>query len=177
LAISEAYNLGFKESKGDILCCMHNDTIVPFGWNYLMDKVARRGDIAFPMVDESTGFCELRGIKKTESWQTPSACFVLSRESWDQLGGYDEQFKEMHGEDIDLFRRAELLGKNLVRCDVTVLHYRGATRSLTKDGGAKAFQDNWNKFYFKHANKSGEELFLPRISEKPQEVIKNGTYS
>ena len=104
MAISEAYNAGFKKSRGDILCCMHNDTVVPFGWNYLMDRVAKRGDIAFPMVDESRGFCELRGIKKTESWQTPSACFVFSRETWNQLGGYDEQFEEMHGEDIDLFR-------------------------------------------------------------------------
>lgn len=168
MAISEAYNLGFKQAKGDIFCCLHNDVMLPFGWNHLMDQVAREGKISFPMLKEEKEFCRLRGIIPTEPWQTPACCFMFSRDLWDRLGGYDEQFKEMHGEDIDLFKRAEDMGVKLVRCDVEVYHRRGATRALVSDGGGKAFIDNWNKYYFKHRKQPGEVLNLPRVNERPE---------
>jgi len=168
MGIAEAYNYGFKESKGDILCCMHNDVMLPFGWNYLMDKVAKEGNVGFPMVKEEEEFCKLRGIAPTEPWQTPACCFVFSREMWEKLDGYDEKFVEMHGEDVDLFKRAEDIGRKMVRCNVEIHHRRGATRSLTKDGGARAFMENWQRFYFKHRKYEGETIETPRLSEKPE---------
>jgi len=166
MGIAEAYNYGFSKSSGDLLCCLHNDVMLPFGWNYLLDKVAKEGNIGFPMLEEEAEFCKLRGIAPTQSWQTPACCFVFSRELWNKVGGYDEQFEEMHGEDIDLFRRAENVGAKLIRCDVKVYHRRGATRALTKDGGARAFVENWQKFYYKH-KRNDESVETPRVSERP----------
>lgn len=170
LSIAEAYNSGFSRAKGDLFCCCHNDVIVPFGWNYLMERTAARGDIAFPMIDETKGFCEERGIAKTEPWQTPACLFTLSRVTWDRIGGYDERFADMHGEDIDLFRRAEETGSRLVRCDVTVIHHRGATRSLVKDKGDAALVKAWHRFKTKHGT-DGIDVVLPAIAEQPEEVL------
>lgn len=175
MGIAEAYNVGFKEAKGDIFCCLHNDTIFPFGWNYLFEKVAREGNIGFPMVKEDyTPFDENLGVIPTQKFQPPACCFVFSRELFEELSGFDEDFKELHGEDIDFFKRAEIAGRKLVRCDVEVLHYRGATRALLPDGGNAALVRNFKRFNLKYSDGENVQVRLPKIKEFPEETMKIG---
>lgn len=165
LGLAEAYNLGFSKATGDVFCVLHNDVVLPKGWNVPLMEAAKKGCIAFPMVDESTSNCEHRGIPKTKEGQTTGACFMLSRESWESLHGYDEEYKGYHWEDTDLFYRAMNAGIRLVRCPVTIIHYRGATRTFTRAEGRRHFEKNMNYHQEKHGG-----LHAPAISETPQEV-------
>jgi len=164
LGLASAYNKAASLSSGDVLCVLHNDVLLPQGWNVPLEDAARKGCIAFPMVDESHSHCNLRGIVKTEPWQTTGSCFMLSRETWEKLGGYDEGFRGFHWEDTDLFTRAHFSGIRLVRCDVTVEHYRGATRTYTKSEEKENFEQNMECYKKKHGS------VLPYISVTPQEV-------
>jgi GT2 family glycosyltransferase len=167
LSIAKGYNEAVKLASGDVLCILHNDVVFFCdGWNEVMEYVARRGDVAFPMIDESKGDCELRGVPKTEPWQTSSCCYMLTRNAWDGLGGMDERFKGMHGEDIDLFRRCQSAGRRLVRCDPVVIHHRGVSRSFVPDRANKPFFKNWQWYNEKHGIKPGTAS-LPRLSETP----------
>jgi len=167
LSIATGYNKAVRESSGDILCIVHNDILMPnYGWNHVMGEVAQRGDVAFPMIDESHSECEKRGIPKTLNWQTSSCCYVLLRSVWDKLGGLDENFEHMHGEDIDFFKRCQDAGHKLIRCDPRVMHHRGVSRSFLPDRGNSHFFDNWRKYNEKYDIKPGEDS-LPRLSVTP----------
>ena len=165
LGLAEAYNRAASSARGDIICILHNDALVPAGWNIPLMEAAKGGAIAFPMVDESWSNCESRGIPKTKEWQTTGACFVLSRETWDRLGGYDEEFKGYHWEDTDLFYRAMQHGIRLVRCPVTVVHHRGATRTFTRPEDHRYFEKNMEYYKQKHGH-----ISLLTMSVSPQEV-------
>lgn len=167
LSIARGYNKAVKHAKGDVICLVHNDIITHcYGWNRIMEKIALEGDVAFPMVDESIGECEKRGVAKTEPWQTSSCCYMISKETWEDMDGLDEDYENMHGEDIDFYKRCETAGKRLVRCDPVVIHYRGVSRSFVPDKANKLFFDNWMKYNAKHGIKPGEDS-LPRISVEP----------
>ena len=170
LSIARAFNLGFKQANGDIICPMHNDVIVPPGWNPLLEKVAHEGKMAFPMVREDD-ICKKRGIKPAFPTQVPSCCYMLSRETWNQLDGYDEDFEEIHWEDTDLFCRAQKLDIPFVRCNITVKHERGATRCFNREEGNEWFHKNYRLWCKKHdIPLMGHKgiIPLPRISEKPE---------
>lgn len=165
LGLATAYNRSFARTKGDVFCVLHNDVVLSEGWNTPLMEAAKKGCLAFPMVDESSSNCELRGIPRTKEWQTTGACFMLSRESWNMLGGYDEEYTGFHWEDTDLFYRAMNAGIRLVRCPVTIIHYRGATRTFTKNEERGHFEKNMSYHKEKHG-----DLYAPAISETPQEV-------
>ena len=165
IGLASAYNRGFSKATGDVFCVLHNDVVLPPGWNVPLEEAARKGCIAFPMVDESRSNCEHRGVPKTKPWQTTGACFAMTRETWTNLGGYDEEFKGFHWEDTDLFYRAMNAGIRLVRCLVTIIHYRGATRTFTRDEERGHFERNMEIHKAKHG-----DLYAPAISETPQEV-------
>jgi GT2 family glycosyltransferase len=63
-----------------------------------------------------------------------SGCFFLiRRELWDRLGGFDPTFV-MYGEEADLCRRARALGaRPRVTPDATIVHYVGASSSRRSD--------------------------------------------
>ena len=173
LSIAEGYNKAAKLATGELLCVLHNDIFISqHGWNFLLEYVARSRNIAFPMVNEEVGDCELRGVVKTEPWQTSSCCYMLHKTVWDKLGGLDEQFKGMHGEDIDFFRRCEQAGHRLIRCDPKVMHLRGVSRSFVPDRANKPFFDNWRKYVEKHNITPGEP-HLPRLTETPEIVLEH----
>ena len=166
ITIGKAYNEGFSIASGDIFVCMHNDVVVGKKWDVNLARAAENGNIAFPMVDEFDSRCEERGIRPTEPWQTTGCCFAMSREVWDSLGGFDEDYGMYHWEDTDLFSRAEEMKIPLVRVNTTVVHYRGATRSFVLGEDKGNLLKGMNRF----RNKHGGERKVPRISEKPQEV-------
>ncbi len=161
VSVAKAYNEGFRCSRGDYLCCLHNDVFVPEHWNLLLQEEADKGDIAFSKVDEDED--------PTPAWMPPGCCFVMKRETWERLGGYDERFEEFHCEDTDLFHRALKLGIKLIQCDVIVGHKRGATRFLFPDKGRVALIRNTKLLMLKHRQdwfvESGRQGFrLPQLS-------------
>ena len=148
VSVAKAYNDGFKAASGDIYCCLHNDTEVSEGWAAPLVKEAMRGNIAFPDAWEPNP--EARGISPRPEWCPPGCCFMLSEMLFNSLGGFDERFEDFHYEDIDLFLRAHQHGARLKRCDVTVLHHRGASRCFVEDKGDRILARNTRIFYEKH---------------------------
>ncbi len=59
--------------------------------------------------------------------------FLIRREMWDDLGGFDEAFT-MYGEEVDLCLRARALGaRPRVTPTSTIIHYGGASQAVRSD--------------------------------------------
>lgn len=165
VSIGRAYNEGFKVAQGKHFCCLHNDVEVMPGWSSPLRFEADHGSIAFPVVDDSVGNCELRGVGAAPKWTPPSCCMVMQRRTWDMIGGYDEGYDDLHCEDIDLFTRAKEAGIPLIRVNnVTVLHWRGMTRSMLSDGGSTALGANLLRYQHKWQDKTVQGFYpYPRF--------------
>jgi len=63
-----------------------------------------------------------------------SGClFLIRREFWDELGGFDPAFT-MYGEEVDLCLRAHKLGaRPMITPDATIIHYGGASERVRAD--------------------------------------------
>lgn len=131
--LAAKYNHGFSQAKGDVFVNMHNDVILPGGWDVPLASAARSGYIG----------C----VFENGNIYIPSCCFSISRENWEKLGGYDEQFTGYHWEDTDLFLRSAQSGCGPVRCDVRVLHKRGASRDKNNN---EYILRNKERYYQKH---------------------------
>ena len=150
-SLAQTYNHGFKCASGDVLVNMHNDVELPQDWDVPLSSAARAGFIGCVFVDESESDCESRGIEKAGNKYIPSCCFSVSRETWNKLGGYDEQFLGFHWEDTDLFLRAAAIGRGPARCDVTVKHNRAVTRSQVAFEVDEAYMaNNFKRYRDKH---------------------------
>jgi GT2 family glycosyltransferase len=163
VGIAKAFNVGFnKMARGDVFCLMHNDVELPDRWDVELRKEAQAGALAFPLVEESQA-CEMRGARPMFSDQVPSCCWMVSKAVWDEIGGMDELFEDIHWEDTDFFRRAQQAGKQFVRCNTTVFHYRAATRTLLPDKGNGNFLVNRAKYCAKHGVRLDKPDDLPRL--------------
>ncbi len=59
--------------------------------------------------------------------------FLLRRETWDALGGFDPAFT-MYGEEADLCRRAQKMGaRPAITPEATIIHYGGASEKVPAD--------------------------------------------
>lgn len=166
IGIAKAFNVGFAIAKGDTYCLMHNDVELPYGWDVLLKQAAGAGGLAFPLVEESE-VCQLRGVRPMFPDQVPSCCWMMSKAVWEELGGMDEYFEDIHWEDTDFFMRAKKAGKQFFRCDTTVFHYRAATRTLLPDKGNGNFLVNRAKYCAKHGVKLDKSDDLPRLKSMP----------
>jgi len=63
-----------------------------------------------------------------------SGClFLIRREFWDELGGFNPAFT-MYGEEVDLCLRAHKLGaRPMITPDATIIHYGGASERVRAD--------------------------------------------
>lgn len=174
-SIGRAYNEGFKAARGSYFCCLHNDVELTPNWSGPLLLEASRGSIAFPIVDDSIGNCELRGVAKAPEWTPPSCCMVMQRTTWGKLGGYDEGFEGLHCEDLDLFTRAHVLGIMLVRVKASmVYHWRGMTRAMLPDCGIDALDTNLERYRAKHQDKTVQGFYpYPKFDnvDMPQKYL------
>jgi hypothetical protein len=59
--------------------------------------------------------------------------FLIRRESWDRLGGFDPTYV-MYGDEADLCRRAQAIGlRPMVTPDAEIVHYAGASQPVRAD--------------------------------------------
>lgn len=167
LSIAAAYNMAFSCAAGDTLACVHNDVRVPYAWNEGMGDYLTSESIVFPMVREDAQEAALRGVRPTQAFMPPGCCFMLSKGLYEALGRFDEAFAGCHFEDTDLWMKAVLAGKTLVRAPVTVEHGRGKTRTELPDTGNGSFRVN-QQIYINRYRREDGNVPLPILPEEPE---------
>lgn len=141
--LADAYNLLVNAHSEPFIALVHNDCFVPEHWLETLCVAAAENGFAFPSV-VTDGVEEAgRGLMPVAAGIPPSCCYVVTREAWSRLGGFDEQFEGCHFEDMDLFMRAERAGYRLRQVpEVMVFHRRGTTRVLVSNQANEAFLRN-----------------------------------
>ncbi|MGP5226456.1 MULTISPECIES: glycosyltransferase family 2 protein [Micrococcaceae] len=118
-----------------------------------------------------------RGAKA--SWIT-GACFAISRELWQKVGGFDDDYF-LYWEDVDLSRRVVRNGGRLsVAKNLTAIHDEGGTQRRAVDSQAKSdlyyYYNIRNRLVFA-AKHLSHLKFLSWIAQTPfvsYEILLNG---
>lgn len=156
LGFAGGVNLGFSRAPGDILVMLNSDAVVaPDTFRLLAAAIADGADLAGPVVAladhpdlvNTAGnplhvlglvwaghLDEPRGtIDRVENLATLSgACLAITREAWDRLDGFPEEFFAYH-EDADLCWRARQQGMRLdLVHDASALHHYEFSRNTKK---------------------------------------------
>ena len=64
--------------------------------------------------------------RQQEIEQPAGACFAISREAWNAVGGFDDNFFPVWFEDVDLCKRLHDHGTRIVYCPAARFHHSGA---------------------------------------------------
>lgn len=142
LGLFSAYNVLFKQAKGEYLVVVPNDTVIlSKDWLKLLA-------VPDTITSWHIGTFLLTGNKEPDGGVT---CYP--RNIVDKVGLYDERFDEGYGfGDNDWFHRAHLLGVNLLEVPVNIKH-NGNTTYMTYwsdkkkemyDHCEKLFKEKWN---------------------------------
>ncbi|HEY2630779.1 MAG TPA: glycosyltransferase [Solirubrobacteraceae bacterium] len=88
------------------------------------------------------------------------ACLMVSKATYEQLGGYDEEIHVEYG-DVDLCLRARAMGLRVAWTpEALLLHHESVTRGTTPHPRDKAlFEERWPEAM------DGGEPYLPRVPE------------
>lgn len=66
--------------------------------------------------------------------------FLIRRESWDRLGGFDPSYV-MYGDEADLCRRAQAIGlRPMITPAAEIVHYAGASETVRADKGVRLYR-------------------------------------
>ena len=146
LGLGQAYNEVANATHEPFLVFMHNDCFPPEDGGEWLERLAAAAacfGFAFPEVEEDGVDAAARGIQPTYKGCPPSCCYVVRRDVWGRLGGFDQIYEGCHFEDLDLFMRGIQSRCTMAQVDdVKVFHRRGMTRSVTVDESNAAFKRN-----------------------------------
>lgn len=179
LGFSKGNNIGVKEAKGEYLCILNPDTVVPkHAFVQLLqyaESINDLGIIGCQLIDGNGNFLpeskrniptprvalkKILGngqryysdLKTNETGKVEilvGAFMLLKTKVYKEVGGFDEDYF-MYGEDIDLSYKILKKGyQNYYNGNISVIHFKG--ESTTKDKiYAKRFYGAMQLFYKKH---------------------------
>lgn len=135
IGFAKAVNRGLALAHGDYICVVNNDTILNKG---SLADLCVKGTVTVPKI---TGQVD----------QLPRAFYCMERTIYEQIGGYDEQFKVGYFEDDDMIIRWNIADIPIRTIDkVEVLHIGSETMKNTDRDKAMEtnrilFNKKWNK--------------------------------
>ncbi len=174
MGFAYANNLGGAKAAADWLLFMNNDLVLSRGWsdsfnslildresnknlgcagNIQLDPDTRKIDHAGVVFSNGIPehFCKGKQVApanyQSEYLAVTGACFLIKRELFLSVGGFDESYKTGF-EDIDLCLRLSMLGyKNVVLNQSVVLHKKSSTpeRNQFQSHNSRVFYDRWGK--------------------------------
>lgn len=173
LGYGAANNRGATLATGELLGLLNNDLVLGPGWLEPMIDAhralgARAGVVGNIQLDARTGAVDHAGIAFSHQGKpehvraaygraarlfrpvrrapaVTGACALLSRRLWQDLGGFDESFRN-GGEDVDLCLRAAAAGRvNAVALRSVVRHHVSASpgRKLRDEGNSYRLALKW----------------------------------
>lgn len=170
LGFAVSNNIGIKESKGEYIILLNNDTVVTGGWltgltGYLQksevgivgpvtNSIANEAKISvdYKDISEMDRFAEsytsLHRGKTFEIGVLAMFCLAVRRETVEKVGLLDEQFTIGMFEDDDYALRIKQAGLKIICAeDIFIHHFGGASFSLLGDKEyMKIFEDNRRRF-------------------------------
>ena len=148
-------NAGAAKSQGEYLVFLNSDTEVMSTWlNYLIEiSIEHNAKIATPrilfmtnkdLINAAGGSCDIFGVgwnrgngfQEKGQFVDPeyvfygSACLLVSRDVWYEIGGFDESYF-MYFEDVDFCWRSKLGGYETLYIPSSVIYHQW--RETTKD--------------------------------------------
>ena len=174
LGFAKACNQGAAAAKGKYLVFLNNDTIPQEGWlSALVDEVQQHPDVAvvgskllFPdntiqhagvvfsknclipyhiFRGESS---QLSAVNMRREFQAvTAACFLVRREDWESVKGFNEEFKNGF-EDVDLCLKIGERGRKVIYQPLSVLYHLehqspGRKNSETEQHNGRLLMDLW----------------------------------
>ena len=194
LGFSGGNNLGAHHATGDLLCFLNPDVIVGPGW--LEPLSAALGDqavgIAAPVLVNRDGSLQEAGQLVYEDGCTAAvggpevmpgdwsnafshdvdyasaACWVVRRDEFLALGGFDERYRPAYFEDVDYALRVEQAGQRTrLVVDVPVVHEHGSGASSEAVAIAERSRDTFRSRW------EHELARRPRRPDDPSTAIDN----
>ncbi len=189
-------NNAAKSAKGEYLVFLNNDTQVQKNWLsellYVFENFSKAGLVGSKLVYPDGRLQEAGGIvwQDGSAWNygnrdNPSkpeynyvkeadyisgAAIMITRELWDEIGGFDENFVPAYYEDTDLCFEVRKKGREVIFQPFSVVvHFEGISHGTNLDSGIKSYQEvNKNKFLAKwhdelrKKSRNGEHVFSER---------------
>lgn len=120
--VAAGWNIGVALTRAPFVAVLNSDCLVEDGWDEaLLDALAIERRIAFPFTDHRDG----RGFRRPDQAGTAGWCFAMARETYEEVGPFDERFSPAYCEDTDYWHRAWELGVDLVSVpEARVTHAR-----------------------------------------------------
>ena len=183
----ESCNHGAKESKGEYVLFLNNDTMVTKNWLPPLFEIIVREDVGaagsklvYPngklqeagSIVWNDGSCwnygrgydpdepEYNYVREID--YCSGACLLVKRELFEKIGGFDKKFKPGYYEDTDLCLSIRNLGYKVMYQPLSVIvHLEGITSGTSTSSGIKRYQ----------------EINKPKFAEKWNAVLQKHHYS
>lgn len=146
--IAPGWNDGIKAAKGKYIVVINDDITARPGWLESMVE-------AFSIDGAMVSSCAVEhlpagtGIKECREW-FPGSCFMLTKETIDKVGYFDEDITPFYFEDADYWTRVYKSGGKLVRNYAIQIGHAESDVLHKIENNGEVFQKNKAKFLKKH---------------------------
>lgn len=145
--VGPAWNLGASVAASPLLCFLNSDCTVQPGWDRALAHAASDGRrIAFPHTDHG----DHEGHRRPDQAGTAGWCFVLHRDLFAEVGGFDESFAPAYFEDTDYWHRAWEMGVDLSPVPAALVDHERRTTGRHAPELAGVFTRNRRYYEAKH---------------------------
>lgn len=145
--VGPAWNLGASVAASPLLCFLNSDCTVQPGWDRALAHAASDGRrIAFPYTDHG----DHEGYRRPDQAGTAGWCFVLHRDLFAEVGGFDESFAPAYFEDTDYWHRAWEMGVDLSPVPAALVDHERRTTGRHAPELAEVFTRNRRHYEAKH---------------------------